>query len=367
MITVKEEFLRSDKTRRAVKAGGHAVITMWLGLKGYSSEHLTDGFIPDEDVDATVDALVDAATRRKALRALLECGRVGQDGTRGEGLLERVEHGYLLHDYLEHEESSDVARERRRQKAERQQRWRKSVKVRDTVDADPKAVDCHVDATVDAGCASTETSPSRVRVAACVSPPLPSPPLHEDPSLREGSSASQAPASPASEPVPHSESENRKSSPGKPSSKPVPLPGDWQPNASQAEALAIKHGVAIERIRAEVPEFRWYWLEGKGAGKRRSPRGWAQTFATRVDSQAQRGVLYAEPPARTSSVDRDAAHREAVRRQDEAEQARAQKRRAELTANAGATGATGAVGEPGAIVAGLATVLGTPKEDNIPW
>lgn len=366
MITVKEEFLRSDKTRRAVKLGGHAVITLWLALKGYSSEHLTNGFIPDEDVDA-VDALVDASTRRKALLALLDCGRIGPSGARGAGLLERVEHGYQLHDYLDHEEPADIARARRRMKSERQQRWRKSAKEQQPVDAQGG----NVDANVDAEPASTETSPSRACTRAGgrapVPPPLPSSPLHEDPSLREGSSASQAPASPASEAVPQSRSEKRKQSRAKSTTEHIPLPPDWMPSDTQAEALATGRRVSPDRIRAEVPEFRWYWIEGKGAGKRKSLKGWAQTFSNRITSQAERGVLYAEPPQRASTVDRDAAHREAVRRQEEAEQARAQKRRAELTARAGATGATGAVGEPGAIVAGLATVLAAPEEDKIPW
>jgi hypothetical protein len=60
MITVKEEFLRSDKVRRAVKSVGPAAVLVWLALKAYASEHLTDGFIPDEDVDA-VDAHVDVS------------------------------------------------------------------------------------------------------------------------------------------------------------------------------------------------------------------------------------------------------------------------------------------------------------------
>ena len=81
------------------------------------------------------------------------------------------------------------------------------------------------------------------------------------------------------------------------SSKPVPIPAAWEPSSGQVDALAAKHGVRPERIRAEVSEFRWYWSEGGGAGKRRSPKGWAQAFGNRVDEQAKRGILFAEREA----------------------------------------------------------------------
>lgn len=78
------------------------------------------------------------------------------------------------------------------------------------------------------------------------------------------------------------------------------LDDDWKPSERQVNALATKHGVKPARILAEVPEFIWYWTEGKGSGKRRSSRGWAQAFGNRVDQQAQREVLFAEPRNRAS-------------------------------------------------------------------
>jgi hypothetical protein len=78
-------------------------------------------------------------------------------------------------------------------------------------------------------------------------------------------------------------------------SKPIKIPEDWKPSDRQVEALAEKHGVKPDRIRAEVSEFIWYWSDGSGAGKARSPKGWAQTFGNRIDEQAKRGVLFAAP------------------------------------------------------------------------
>jgi hypothetical protein len=78
---------------------------------------------------------------------------------------------------------------------------------------------------------------------------------------------------------------------------PATIPEDWQPDAEQAAALAEKWGVTVKRIMAEVAEFRWYWLRGPGAGKRKSLRGWAQTFGNRIEFLAKKESLYAGPGA----------------------------------------------------------------------
>lgn len=91
-----------------------------------------------------------------------------------------------------------------------------------------------------------------------------------------------------------------------PKSEHVPalLPEDWQPDPEQAAALASKYNVTLARILAEVGEFRWYWLKGKGTGSRKSPRGWAQTFGNRIEMVAQKGTLFLAPrgPMPTISV-----------------------------------------------------------------
>lgn len=168
MITVKEEFLRCDKTRRALQLGGAEAVLVWLALKGYCSENLTDGFIPYEDVDALVDNLVDSTKRESALAALVDCGRMRPDGSRGPGLLERGEFGWQLHDYLDHCDPADIQAARRRRATQRQQRWRRNRNVTPPVDGD-------VDAPVDDPVTPRARVAARGRTRSCARDPQPSP------------------------------------------------------------------------------------------------------------------------------------------------------------------------------------------------
>lgn len=85
---------------------------------------------------------------------------------------------------------------------------------------------------------------------------------------------------------------------------PVAMPTDWAPSDPLVLALAEKCQTTPERIRACVPEFRVYWTEGHGSGTRRGPRGWATTFAKRIQAMAERGGLYVGPDiARRSQND----------------------------------------------------------------
>jgi hypothetical protein len=120
VITVKEEFLTDDKTQRAIKAGGYEVLALWLAMKRYCAEHLTDGFVPDEDIDSLPGA---PPKPRKLLPALVECGRKMKDGGRGPGLVIQLEHGWELHKYLEHANSSEQEKRRKELAKERKDRW----------------------------------------------------------------------------------------------------------------------------------------------------------------------------------------------------------------------------------------------------
>jgi hypothetical protein len=121
MIVIKEEFVGSEKYRRAVKLGRSDAIVMWLALKCYASLHATsEGFIPDEDLDELPGA---PRAARKALQALVACGRLLPDGTRSQGLVEPAPGGWQLHDYLDHSvspEELELRRERARLKKQRQ-------------------------------------------------------------------------------------------------------------------------------------------------------------------------------------------------------------------------------------------------------
>lgn len=121
MIVIKEEFVGGEKHSRAMKIGGGDAIAMWLALKCYASLHpAAEGFIADEDIDTLAGA---PRRPRKALQALVECGRLLPDGQRGPGLVDPVEGGWRLHDYLDHSvspEEEELRRTRARLKKKRQ-------------------------------------------------------------------------------------------------------------------------------------------------------------------------------------------------------------------------------------------------------
>jgi hypothetical protein len=121
LITVKEEFLGSVKTKRAMKLGGSDSVVLWLALKGYVAASNSGGFIPAE---AVPDLEGVPRNWRKVMRALVDCGKLKPDGTRGTGLVYEVEHGYQLHDYEDHGTPVDV--EERRRKAREQKRRRRA-------------------------------------------------------------------------------------------------------------------------------------------------------------------------------------------------------------------------------------------------
>jgi hypothetical protein len=120
MIVIKEEFVGGEKWRRAVKLHADAIV-MWLALKCYASQHpSSEGFIPDEDIRELPGA---PKAARKALDALVDCGRLLPDGRRGPGLVDRAEGGWKLHDYLDHSatpEEMELRREKARLKKARQ-------------------------------------------------------------------------------------------------------------------------------------------------------------------------------------------------------------------------------------------------------
>lgn len=80
--------------------------------------------------------------------------------------------------------------------------------------------------------------------------------------------------------------------------KPVSCPSDFDPPAGLLQALCTKHEATERQIRRTVPEWVWYWRDGKGAGKRRSLKGWHLCFAQNTARLAKSGELYTE---RTSS------------------------------------------------------------------
>lgn len=126
MITVKEEFPGSVKTQRAIELGGYEAIFLWLCLKGYVAAGNTGGFIPGEAVP-----LLPGVPKRweRCMEALVGCGKLREDGTRGDGLVERVPHGWRLHDYEDHGTPVEVEDERRRKSREQKRRRRAVLEI----------------------------------------------------------------------------------------------------------------------------------------------------------------------------------------------------------------------------------------------
>lgn len=118
MILIKEEFVGGEKWRRAVELGGGDAIVLWLAMKRYCSQYAdTEGFVPNEELDGLPGA--PRGARRKALQALLGCGRLLPGGERGPGLVDSVEGGWQLHDYADHcapLEEIELRREKQRLK-----------------------------------------------------------------------------------------------------------------------------------------------------------------------------------------------------------------------------------------------------------
>lgn len=127
MITVKEEFLGSVKTKLAIKMAGSDAVVLWLAIKGYVSETNSGGFVPE----SAIPELTGCPKRwQKALKALIECGKKKEDGTIGAGLLDVVPHGYKLHDYEDHGTPVEVEDERRRKQREQKRARRAELKRR---------------------------------------------------------------------------------------------------------------------------------------------------------------------------------------------------------------------------------------------
>jgi hypothetical protein len=123
MYTVKEEFLNHPKTRRAIKAAGWDAVGLWMAMKAYCAIERTDGFVPDDEIEMLHPDLKGA---RKLLKALVVCGKKRPGEPDGPGLVEQVEGGWQLHDYLDHARSADEEEDRRRKERERKAAWRRN-------------------------------------------------------------------------------------------------------------------------------------------------------------------------------------------------------------------------------------------------
>lgn len=116
-LELDDGILDHPKFIRAVKLGGSETVHLWLGIKSYCNKQLTDGLVPTDMLDE-VRGPKDAKKRMAALAALIEVK-----------LLDNVENGVQMHNYLKWSRSRADVLESRRKNSERQAKSRGSHSV----------------------------------------------------------------------------------------------------------------------------------------------------------------------------------------------------------------------------------------------
>lgn len=96
---------------RKVRRLSDSAFRLHVSAIHWASEHLTDGHIPNGELDLVSDS-------RSPRKAVGELERAG--------LWDPVDDGWLIHDFLEYQPSASKVRAERDAKKERQERWRKS-------------------------------------------------------------------------------------------------------------------------------------------------------------------------------------------------------------------------------------------------
>lgn len=154
-LELDDRILEHPKFIRAVKLGGSEVVHLWLGVRAYCGQLLTDGHVPADMIDE-VRGPREPRKRAAALDALVEAG-----------LIRRTPAGLEMHDYLQWSSSRDEVLDRRLSARDRKRRNR----VTDSVVTEVSRRDGH------------ESSVGVTDPRARVSTPLrsPSPPLPSDP------------------------------------------------------------------------------------------------------------------------------------------------------------------------------------------
>lgn len=155
-LELDDGILRHPKFIRAVRLAGSEAIHLWLGLRAYCGQLLTDGSIPADMIDA-VEGPAKEKARATALAALIKVE-----------LLEVTDQGLQMHDYLDWSSSKEEVESRR---ASNRDRKRRSRGTTDGVTAESQrshTVTTH-------GLRAESQTPARADPLR--SPPLPSAPL----------------------------------------------------------------------------------------------------------------------------------------------------------------------------------------------
>jgi hypothetical protein len=219
-LELDDRILEHPKFIRAIKLGGSEAVHLWLGLRAYCGQNLTDGFIPEDMLDE-VRGPSDPRKRAKALASL-----------RTVGLLDEAPGGVMMHDFLEWSSSREEVLQRRESAKNRKRRSRANHSETDREQPPSSRRDSAV---TDAGVRSESPTPARADPL-----PLPSPPLLIPPFGRESAPAPPSPAGSVAKPK------------REPKPRAASLPDDWRPKPEHAD-LARKLGV---NARTEFDAFR---------------------------------------------------------------------------------------------------------------
>jgi hypothetical protein len=164
-IELDDQMLEHPKFIRAVKIAGSDVVFLWLGLRAYCSQKLTDGAIPSDMMDE-VRGPREPRRRSAALAALVTVGLVDQldDGA------------HRLHDYLDWSSSREEVLKRRSAAADRKRRSR-GTEADVTAESRRDYQRSHAVTTSGVTRESRAESQTPARADPLPSPPLPSPPI----------------------------------------------------------------------------------------------------------------------------------------------------------------------------------------------
>lgn len=100
-LYLDDRILEHPKFIRAVNRGGSDAVHLWLGIRAYCGQNLTDGFVPVDMIDE-IRGPKDRRRRAAALDILVH-----------ENLIHEANGGFEMHDYLEWSESRDDVIRRR--------------------------------------------------------------------------------------------------------------------------------------------------------------------------------------------------------------------------------------------------------------
>jgi len=100
-MDLDDRILEHPKFIRVVKLAGSDAVFLWLGIRAYCAQLLTDGFVPGDMIDE-VRGPREPKKRAAALNALVEVT-----------LIERVDGGFFMHDFLDWSKSRAQIEEQR--------------------------------------------------------------------------------------------------------------------------------------------------------------------------------------------------------------------------------------------------------------